>query len=106
MSLFASRVSPTIADASHRDSDESGFPTNSQNQTLLEAELTHPELTCQCLLENGVGSERSIPIDPRIFVVAYENRRLEVSHFNACQCEIVLIPRSPMKSSFEFRQST
>ena len=52
---------------SHRDPDESDFPTNSQNQTLLEAELTHPALTCQCLLENGVGSERSIPIDPHIF---------------------------------------
>ena len=66
---------------SHRDLDESDFPTNSQNQTLLEAELTQPELTCQCLLENGVGSERSNPIDPRIFVVANENRCLEVSQF-------------------------
>ena len=66
---------------SHRDLDESDLPTNSQIQTHLEAELTHPELTCQCLLENGVGSERSIPIDPRIFVVKNENRRLEVSQF-------------------------
>ena len=55
---------------SHRDPDESGSPTNSQNQTLLEAELTHPALTCQSLLENGVGSEKSIPIDPQIFAVA------------------------------------
>ena len=91
---------------SHRDLDECDFPTKSHSQTLLEAELTHLEVTCQYLLENGVGSERSIPIDPRIFVVANENRRLEVSQFQCCQCEIVLIPRSPMKSSFEFRQSS
>ena len=40
---------------SHRDPDESDFPTISQNQTLLKAELT-PALTCQCLLENSEGS--------------------------------------------------
>ena len=51
---------------SHRDPDESDFPT---------------ALTCQCLLENGVGSEKSIPIDPQIFVVANESQRLEVSQF-------------------------
>ena len=66
---------------SHRDQDESGFPTSSQNKTLLEAELTHPALTCQCLLENGVGSEKSNPIDPQIFAVADESHRLEVSQF-------------------------
>ena len=27
-------------------------------------------------------------------------------NFNACQCDIVLIPRSPLKCSFEFRQSS
>ena len=67
--------------SSHRDPDESGFPTNTQNQTLREAESTHPELTCQCLLERGVGSEKSIPIDPQIFVVANESHRREVSQF-------------------------
>ena len=85
MGLFASRVSATVADACapwRRDvPDESVFPTNSQNQTLLEAELTQMALTCQCLLENGVGSERSIPIDPQIFVVANESHRLGVSQF-------------------------
>ena len=64
---------------SHRDQDESGFPTSSENQTLLEAELTHQALTCQCLLENGVGSETSIPVDPQISAVADESRRQEVS---------------------------
>ena len=66
---------------SHRDPDEPGFPTNSQNQTLHEAELTHPALACQCLLVDGVGSEKSIPIDPQIFAVANESHRLEVSQF-------------------------
>ena len=68
---------------SHRDLDESDFPTHSQNQTLLDAR------------ERRWLRERSIPIDPLIFVVKNENRRLEVSQFQCLsQCEIVLIPRS------------
>ena len=66
---------------SHRDLDESGFPTNSQNHTLLEAELTHPALNCQCLLQNGVGSEKSIPVDPQISIVADESHRQRLSQF-------------------------
>ena len=99
-SLFASRVSATVADACapwRRDvltQDEFGFPTNSQNQTNLSQ---HWALTCQCLLENGSGSGTSIPVDPQISVVSNENRRQEVSQFQACQCEIVLIPRSSLK---------
>ena len=68
---------------SHRDQDESGFQTSSQNQTLVEAELTHLALTCQCLLENGVGSDTSVPVDPQISVVADESRRQEVSQFQS-----------------------
>ena len=66
---------------SHRDLDESGFPTNSQNHTHLEAELTHPALTCQCLLQNGVGTEKSIPVDPQISIVADESHRQRLSQF-------------------------
>ena len=61
---------------SFRDPDGSGFPTTSQNQTLLEAELTHPALTCQCLLENGGGQKKSIPIDPQFFAVANESHHV------------------------------
>ena len=66
---------------SHREPDEPGFPTNSQKQTLHEAELIHPALACQCLLVEGAGPERSIPIDPQNFAVADESHRLEVSQF-------------------------
>ena len=66
---------------SHRNQDESVFPTNWQNQTLLEAESTHRAFTFQCLLENGVGSGTPVPADPQISVVSDENRRQEVSAF-------------------------
>ena len=66
---------------SHRDPDESDLLISSQNQTLLEAGSTHQALTCLCLLEKDVGSRTSIPIDPQIFAVADESRRLEVSRF-------------------------
>ena len=66
---------------SHRDQEEFGFTTNSQNQTLLEAESTHRASTCQCLLVDEVDSKTSVRVDPQISVVSNENRRQEVSHF-------------------------
>ena len=66
---------------SQRDQDEFGFPTNSQNETLLDAESTHRASTSQCLLENGVGSETSVPVDAQISIVADESRRQEESQF-------------------------
>ena len=89
---------------SHRDQDESGFPTSSQNKALLEADSTHRASPCQCLLKNGVGSETSVPVDPQVSLVANESRRQEVSQFQCLSMLTVLIPRSPLKCSFEFRQ--
>ena len=83
---------------SHRDQDEFGFPTISQIQTLHVAESTQRALTCHCLLGNGVGSGTLVPVDPHISAFSNENRRQEVY---ANYCEIVLIPRSPLKGSFE-----
>ena len=56
------------------------------NPTLHEAESTHWALTCQCLLENGVGSETSVPTGPQISVDSEGSRHPEVSQF---QCQSV-----------------
>ena len=86
MSWFASRVSATVADACalwRRDvrTQRSRRSWFANQFALFEAESTHQAFTCQCLLENGVGSETSIPVDPQIFAVADGSHRLEVSQF-------------------------
>ena len=52
------------------------------------------------LLETGVGSETSIPVDHKFLLSQMKATIWKCLNFNACQCEIVLIPRSPLKSSF------
>ena len=102
-SLFDSRVSATVADACapwRRDvlTQRSGRVWFSnpfaEPDTLLEAESTRRALTCHCVLENGVGSERH--------QVQWIHKFLLSQKKAAVRKCLVLIPRSPLKCSFEF----
>ena len=91
---------------SRRDQDEFGFPTNSQSQTPLEAESTHGALTCQCLRKNGVGTGTQFQLIHKFLLFQMKTADMNCRNFNARRCEILLVPESPLKGSFEFSQSS